>query len=123
MKTNSERGAALILALMLLSFLAVLGGALLTSATLDVWIGDNYKTHTQALYLAEAGIELARENLRTSGVSLSTLLAAAAGPDAVLSSSSDLTRCFGLPMMYRWYRSSVPMETTGSGFAMTSRMV
>ena len=52
-----DRGVALILALLVLSFLTILGGALLTTSTIDIWISDNYKTVTQSLYLAEAGIE------------------------------------------------------------------
>src|SRR5215475_15555962 len=68
MTTKTQRGAALILAVMILSFLAVLGGALLTSATIDIWIGDNFKTRMQALYLAEQGIERGREYLRTAGL-------------------------------------------------------
>jgi hypothetical protein len=58
----------LILAVMILSFLAVLGAALLSSATIDIWIGDNFKTRMQALYLAEQGIERGREYLRTSAI-------------------------------------------------------
>ncbi len=53
---------------MILSFLAALGGALLASTALDSWIGKNYQTRAQSLYLAEAGIEEAREKLRVSGV-------------------------------------------------------
>ena len=63
---NSQRGAALIIALMFLSFLTILGGALLTTSTIDVWISDNYKTGAQTLYLAEAGLDEARETLRAS---------------------------------------------------------
>ena len=85
---DSERGAALILAMMLLSFLAILGGALLMTTTIDIWIGDNYRTGTQLLYLAEAGIERTREMLRTSAESPSRLLAVAAGPDLTLSAPS-----------------------------------
>ncbi len=64
---KSHRGAALILALLLLSFLTILGGALLGTTTMDLWISDNYKTKSEALYAAEAGIEHARELLRTAG--------------------------------------------------------
>src|SRR5262249_36851024 len=53
---------------MILSFLAVLGGALLTSATIDIWIADNFKTRMQSLYLAQQGIEQGREYLRMSGL-------------------------------------------------------
>src|SRR5262245_31723244 len=66
MIANSNQGAALILAVMILSLLSILGSALLTSTTIDIWIGDNYKTRTQALYLAEAGVEQAREELLQS---------------------------------------------------------
>ena len=70
-----NRGVALILALLVLSFLTILGGALLTTSTIDIWISDNYKSATQTLYLAEAGIDDAREILRTSGRTPSELLA------------------------------------------------
>jgi hypothetical protein len=36
-----NRGVALILALLVLSFLTVLGGAVLTTSTIDIWISDN----------------------------------------------------------------------------------
>jgi hypothetical protein len=86
---KSERGAALILALMFLTFLSILGGALLTTSTIDIWIGDNYKTAAQSLYLAESGAEQARELLRNSPGALSTLLDAAAGLDDVISISRN----------------------------------
>jgi hypothetical protein len=68
MRTDSQ-GAALILAMLILAFLAILGGALLTSTTLDIWIAGNFKTHVQSLYAAESGIETAREVLRVAGPS------------------------------------------------------
>jgi hypothetical protein len=87
---ENERGVALILALLVLSFLTILGGALLTTSTIDIWISDNYKTSTQNLYIAEAGIDYGREILRTSVHSPSELLALAAGPDHQLSTATDL---------------------------------
>ncbi len=63
---QSHRGAALILALLLLSFLTILGGALLSTTTIDIRISDNYRTNTEARYVAEAGIEHARELMRTA---------------------------------------------------------
>ena len=87
---NSQRGSALILAMMMLTFLLILGGALLTSITLDVAIGDNYRAETQLLYLAESGINDARGVLRASTGTPSQLLAVAAGPDGILSASRDL---------------------------------
>jgi len=87
---ESNRGVALILALLVLSFLTILGGALVTTATIDIWISDNYKTATRNLYLAEAGIDQAREALRVSGRAPTQLLTAAAGADGQLVTSTDL---------------------------------
>src|SRR5215510_2808476 len=84
-----NRGVALILALLVLSFLTVLGGALLTTSTIDIWISDNYKGATQSVYLAEAGIDHARELLRTSGHSPTELLNASAGLDGGLLTGDD----------------------------------
>ena len=72
---ESYRGVALILALLVLSFLTILGGALLTTSTIDIWISDNYKASVQSLYLAEAGIDDGREVMRTSAQSPAELLA------------------------------------------------
>src|SRR5205814_1592090 len=55
--------------LLILSFLAALGAALLASTTMDIWLVDNYRTRIHAFYLAESGIEQGRELLRTSGPS------------------------------------------------------
>jgi hypothetical protein len=87
---EQNRGVALILALLILSFLTIIGGALLTTSTIDIWISDNYKTSTQSLYVAEAGIDHAREMLRGSTSTPTQLLTAAAGPDRRLSTSTDL---------------------------------
>ncbi len=87
---KSNRGVALILALLVLSFLTILGGALLATSIIDVWISDNYKSATQNLYLTEAGIDQARELLRTTPASPAQLLASAAGSDGRLSTSTDL---------------------------------
>src|SRR6266571_5136458 len=87
---DHDRGVALILALLVLSFLTVLGGALLSTSTIDIWISDNYKSATQSLYLAEAGIEHGREVLGASANTPSELLAVAAGRDHMITSSTDL---------------------------------
>jgi hypothetical protein len=87
---ESNRGIALILALLVLSFLTVIGSALLTTVAVDLWITDNYKSAAQNLYLAEAGIDQAREILRTSSNTPTQLLTAAAGADGQLLTSVDL---------------------------------
>lgn len=85
-----DGGFALILALLVLSFITIVGGALLTTATIDIWISDNHRTAIQSLYLAEAGIEHAREVLRTSISTPTQLLTSAAGADGQLLTSVDL---------------------------------
>jgi len=86
---TSQRGVALILALMVLAFLTVLGGALLTTTTIDVRIGDNFQTGMQSFYVAETGIEQARELLRTSTSSPTQLLTTAAGIDGIVATADD----------------------------------
>ena len=71
--THSEKGIGLVLALMTLLLLSLLGAALLTATTVDVWIGDNYRTATQLLYLTESGIEAGREVLNRGVVAASSL--------------------------------------------------
>lgn len=85
-----ERGVAMILALLFLSFLTILGGALLTNSTVDIRISDNYRAAAQSLYVAEAGIEEAREMIRTSASTPAELLVSASGGDGVISASTDL---------------------------------
>ena len=87
---RNERGAALIISLMFLAFLTILGGSLLMTSTIDVWIGDNFQKGTQLLYVAEAGIEQGRENLRLALATTTNLLTTAAGGDLTLSTSTDL---------------------------------
>jgi hypothetical protein len=87
---ESNRGVALILALLVLSFLTILGSALVATATIDIWIGDNYRTAIQNLYLTEAGIDQAREFLQAPGNTPGQLLTGAAGPDGRLATAMDL---------------------------------
>jgi hypothetical protein len=61
---KSEKGVGLVLALLMLLLLSLLGAAVLTATTVDLWIGNNYRTATQLLYLTESGIEDGREVLR-----------------------------------------------------------
>jgi hypothetical protein len=100
---EKNRGVALILALLVLSFLTVLGGALLTTSRIDIWISDNYKSATQSLYIAEAGIDQGRETLRTSGQTLAQMLNQAAGPDSRLLTADDLPLIASRPLLEGHY--------------------
>lgn len=65
MRTNrSERGFALIMALLVLMVLTFLGLALATTTSTELQIGYNYKWGQQAQHNAEAGLELAKRFLR-----------------------------------------------------------
>ncbi len=97
---------ALITALMPLSFLTIVGGALLSSTTVDMRIGMNYRTNAQLLMLTESGIEAARESFRsdveakidadasdtidTLSEGITEVLKDLDGTDALLSASLDV---------------------------------
>jgi len=65
---SSESGFALILALLALMLLTVLALTLATSTTSEVQIAANYRYGRQALYNAEAGLQVARHVLRAMNV-------------------------------------------------------
>ena len=111
-RLRSQSGLALITALLILSFLSIIGGALLGSTTVDVRIAYNYRTNTQLLFLAEAGIEAGREALRNSANTVDTDLVAAAGVDAVISTSLDLTTLLAADDQ-PWLPSAVALRATG----------
>ncbi len=61
----SERGAALVCALMVVALLATLGGALVFVVTTECLVSANHRAAQQGLYGAEAGAERAIGALRT----------------------------------------------------------
>src|SRR5262245_9471081 len=71
-KPIDEKGIGLVLALMILALLSMLVAAMLTAVTVEVWIGGNYRTETQLVYLTEAGIEDGREAMRLNPVTPSS---------------------------------------------------
>ena len=58
---GNEKGAVLVIALMLLAVLTVLGVAALNTTTTEIRISGNEKVYKQAFYTAEAGIAYALE--------------------------------------------------------------
>lgn len=101
-----DRGVALILALLVLSFLTVIGSALLATSAIDIWISDNYKTATQSLYLAEAGISHARELIHASSFTLADLLNQSAGPDRRLLTADDSPLIASTPLIDNYGKPS-----------------
>jgi len=94
---GNERGMVLVVGLLLIVVLVLLGTTAVMTSTTDMKISANYKTSTQAFYIAEAGIEHARENVRQAinlGSSLSQILAARVGGTGVLSDSSTITNFY-----------------------------
>jgi hypothetical protein len=60
---RSEKGAALILSLLLLLVLTVLALSLINTSTFEIGISGNEKTRLEAFYAAEAGIQMALSQL------------------------------------------------------------
>ena len=56
MKTNNQRGSALIFALILLLVLSAMAGSLMFLSRSETWSSVNYRMMTQARYGAEAGV-------------------------------------------------------------------
>jgi Tfp pilus assembly protein PilX len=98
--SKGQKGAALLLAMLFLVCFALLGAALMSTATLENLISDNYKTNTQVLYLAEAGIDQARSSLRSDPNTVTQLLTTAAGADSVLSTSTNLSTLSSVDQAY-----------------------
>jgi len=80
---HDESGAALLIALIMLSLLSLLGLFMSINAATGVQISDNYESQLQATYAALAGLNHARILLR--GLTLNDLLR---GPDGIYDGSA-----------------------------------
>lgn len=56
---TNERGAALVLALAMLTIMSILGAWVLSSSTTEIGISGNYRTSQQAFYAADRAVEYA----------------------------------------------------------------
>jgi hypothetical protein len=65
MNTQSERGAALITALMAMLLLSALGLALVMTTSTETMIAGNFREGQEALYAADAGVERVMDDLLT----------------------------------------------------------
>ena len=61
---HNQRGAALITALVILALLTIIGLAATNTSTLETMISATEKTHSEAFYAAEAGIDHLRRNFK-----------------------------------------------------------
>lgn len=79
---QNQRGSALITALIVLTLLTILGLAATNTSMLETMIASTEKTHAEAFYAAEGGIEHLRRNFKSIFVDKNTAkLAAGQEPD------------------------------------------
>jgi Tfp pilus assembly protein PilX len=93
---NNEKGMVLVVAMMLIAVLTLLGSTSTLVTNSDMKISSNYKVGTEAFYVAEAGLEAARDQLRTNmgTYTVSQLLAARVGANGVLSESTSISNFY-----------------------------
>lgn len=89
---RDEKGIILIIVLALMAILALAGTTTVITTTTDMKISSNYKTSTQAFYAAEAGVERAKNILKTSTNGFSDELL---GSDGIQDTSDDGILSFG----------------------------
>lgn len=81
---DDEKGVILSVALLVLAVMTLMGSAAIVSTRTGLKIASNWKTHTKAFYVAEAGLEKGMADLKSllkaSGVPTSAQLAALAPP-------------------------------------------
>lgn len=97
---GNERGVILAVSLMFMALLAAMGSVTVVMTRADIKVSNNYKNSEQAFFVAQAGVEHAREQLRAINAvsanknSFSDELAASTGGNALLdgyvSGSDDL---------------------------------
>ena len=83
---KSERGVALIIALVMLVLLTILGAWVLNSASTDIHISGNYRNNQQAFYAGDAAI-----NYLTNSNTLTTAYTAMTGTNYSYTLPSPLT--------------------------------
>lgn len=91
---GGERGFSLVSALLFLTVLTLLAASAVIISGTDIKISSNYASGKQAFFLAEAGLERARQLLKTnmqSGSTLSSLLDSAKGSNGTLTDSGVLS--------------------------------
>lgn len=94
---SNESGMVLVVTIMLMAVLVLLGSTAIMVTNTDMKISSNYRSSSQAFYIAEAGAEQARDKLRTAvsgGSTLSQLLAARVGANGTLSNSSNIANFY-----------------------------
>jgi hypothetical protein len=88
---DNESGMVLLVSLLVILVLILVGTTSIMTTSTDLKISGNYKTGEKAFYVAEAGIEAARKNLRSdlATKNLTAILGSCAN-GGTLSDSSDI---------------------------------
>ncbi len=95
-----ESGFALILAILALMLLTMLGLALATTTSTELQIATNYRWSQQALYNAEAGVEVGKIILRSAQPDFSTVLPGPPRPGPWTGTTSPATAGGGAVATY-----------------------
>jgi len=98
---QNQRGAALITAMVILTLLTIIGIAATNTSMLETMISSTERTHTEAFYAAEAGIDHLRRNFKSIFLDENAAKFAAGtdpdwdfaleGPDGTYNSGDDAT--------------------------------
>lgn len=102
MKTlKNQKGAALITAMVILALLTIIGMAATNTSMLETMISATERTHSEAFYAAEAGVDHLRRNFRSLFMEKNTANFATnnppdwdfalQGPDGTFNSADDAT--------------------------------
>ena len=62
---DNERGAVLVVALLIMAVMSLIGTAAITTSTIDIQISTNTRTARQAFYCADGGVEMSPKLVRT----------------------------------------------------------
>ena len=118
--TREARGSALISAIVLLVLVGIVGIILLHATRIDVRTSLAGVRTKEAFYIAEAGLEMARDQLRLTHAAssrtacLDDAVAAAAGPNGAIDFSPDALRVVydvsGRPTGFSGYGDDIPLR-------------
>ena len=104
-----ERGMVLVISLMILSLLLGAGLGAIVSTQADLKTTGNLKTGTQAFYLAEAGIEWGKQQIKSSSVSPPS-----AGESTQTLDPGTFTVSFLSPVQLSNLAATVTIRSTGN---------
>ncbi len=113
-RASWQEGSALISAVVLLVFIGVVGIILLRSTRLDVESSLAQVREKEAFYLAQSGLETARDQLRSNRTQAAAAIATAAGPNGTIDFSVGAVRVIhdrsGRPIGFGGFGDDIPLR-------------